>query len=102
MLLHLANPPPCAMPPIVCQSLLVTGPFRELRILKDQPRRPETAIPPAVPVSWVLPPVAKLLGHLLLAHLRSFRHILRLILLLGDGAGRRQVPHRSLHATGTL
>jgi len=68
VLLHLANPPPFAMPPIVCQSLLVTRPFREVRVLKEQPRRPETAIPPAVPVSWVLPPVAKLLGHLLLAH----------------------------------
>ena len=41
-------------------------------------RRPETAILPTVPVSWVLPPDAKILDHLLLLdHLRSFRHILQ-------------------------
>src|SRR5215203_1126435 len=56
------------MPPVVGQPLLVTGPFREVRVLKEQPRRPETAIPPTVPVSRVLPPVAKILGHLLLTH----------------------------------
>src|ERR687898_260002 len=65
---HLADPPPVAMPPVVGQPLLVSGPFREVRVLEEQLRRPETAIPPTVPVSWVLPPVAKLLGYLLLAH----------------------------------
>src|SRR5215211_3216053 len=66
--LHLADPTPVAMSPVVGQSLLVSGPFREVRVLEEQLRRPETAIPPTVPVSWVLPPVAKLLGPLLLAH----------------------------------
>src|SRR5215210_8906198 len=69
---HLADPPPVAMSPVVGQPLLVTGPFREVRVLQEQLRRPETAIPPTVPISWVLPALAKLLGHLLLAHLRSF------------------------------
>src|SRR5215213_3917666 len=69
---HLAYPPPVAMPPVVGQPLLVSVPLREVRVLEEQLRRPETAIPPTVPVSWVLPPVAKLLAHLLLAHLRSF------------------------------
>src|SRR5829696_7623394 len=71
---HLTDPPPVAMPPVVGQPLLVTGPFREVRVLDEQLRRPETAIPPTVPVSWVLPPVAKLLGPLLLAHLSSPSH----------------------------
>jgi hypothetical protein len=71
---HLADPLPVAMPPVVGQPLLVTGPFREVRVLEEQLRRPETAIPPTVPVSWVLPPVAKLLAHLLLAHPSSPSH----------------------------
>src|SRR5215217_3494521 len=71
---HLTDPPPVAMPPVVGQPLLVTGPFREVRVLDEQLRLPETAIPPTVPVSWVLPPVAKLLGPLLLAHLSSPSH----------------------------
>src|SRR5215204_5057794 len=49
-------------------------PFREVRVLEEQLSRPETAIPPTVPVSWVLPSVAKLLGHLLLAHPSSPSH----------------------------
>jgi hypothetical protein len=71
---HLADPLPVAMPPVVGQPLLVTGPFREVRVLEEQLSRPETAIPPTVPVSWVLPSVAKLLGHLLLAHPSSPSH----------------------------
>ena len=62
------------MPPVVGQPLLETGPFREVRVLDEQLRRPETAILPTVPVSWVLPPVAKLLGPLLLAHPSSPSH----------------------------
>src|SRR5918994_3436132 len=71
---HLADPPPVAMPPVVGEPLLVSGPFREVRVLEEQLRRPETAIPPTVPVSWVLPAVLKLLGHLLLAHPSSPSH----------------------------
>jgi hypothetical protein len=65
---HLADPPPVAMPPVVGQPLLVIGPFREIRVREEQLRRPETAILPTVSVSWVLPPLAKLLDRLLLAH----------------------------------
>jgi hypothetical protein len=74
VLQHLADPPPVAMPPIVGQPLLMTVPFREVRVLEEQLRRPETSIPPTVPVSWVLPPLAKLLAHLLLAHPSSLSH----------------------------
>src|SRR5215210_6708906 len=71
---HLADSPPVAMSPVVGQPLLVSGSFREVRVLEEQLRRPETAIPPTVPVSWVLPPLAKLLGPLLLAHPFSPSH----------------------------
>src|SRR5918993_704553 len=71
---HLADPLPVAMPPVVGQPLLVTSPLREVRVLEEQLPRSETAIPPTVPVSWVLPPLAKLLGHLLLAHPLSPYH----------------------------
>ena len=74
MLLHLADPPPVAMPPVVRQPLLGTGPFREVRVLEEQLPHPETALPLTLPVSRVLPPVAKLLGHLLLAHPSSLSH----------------------------
>ena len=59
------------MPPVIGQPLLVTGPFREVRVLEEQLRRSEAAIPPTVPVSWVLPPFAKLLGHLILTQRSS-------------------------------
>ena len=67
------HPPPFAVAPVVRQPLGVALPSREVRVLEECLYQPEPAILPTDPVSRVLPPVAKLLNHLLpLDHLRSF------------------------------
>src|SRR5215218_2652915 len=90
------------MPPVVGQPLLVSGPFREVRVLEEQLRRLETAISPTVPVSWVLPPVAKILGHLLLAHPSSLSPSFLCIGQCACYSSRRSPPLKKLSSSAPL